>query len=300
MGFFQTLRTWAADLRRGPRQSDNDPGRPSDGLTRAVPGDTGLDEGREVAARDVPPTLIPTTFGTPDQMGPAASAERPRIPRRLGRYEVLSLLGAGGMGRVFKAYDPTLRRHVALKIIREDDPELRMRFLQEASAQARVEHDHVCRVFEAGTLDESDLGGACSYIAMQYIDGKTLATAAREMSLDQKAQVMWQVAEGVYAAHKIGLIHRDLKPANIMVERTGEGEWKPYVMDFGLDKEAAATGLTLTGMVIGTPGYMAPEQARGEIRKLDRRTDVYALGATFYELLERRPTRVERAPATPP
>jgi len=204
--------------------------------------------------------------------------------KKLGRYEVLDPIGSGGMGHVYKAFDPELRRTVALKILRDDDAGMLQRFVQEACVQARVEHEHICRVYEAGTIEDGETGQQRRCIAMQYIEGRTLGAAAAEMTLEQKLGVMCDVAEAVHAAHKIGLIHRDLKPSNIMVERTEQG-WTPYVMDFGIAKELDATGLTLTGMVLGTPHYMAPEQARGETSKLDRRTDVYSLGATFYELL---------------
>ena len=206
----------------------------------------------------------------------------------MGRYLIEGMLGAGGMGKVFRAYDPTLKRPVALKLLGEDDPGMRARLLQEASAQARVAHEHVCKVYEAGTA-ETGAGGLRAYIVMQYIGGETLAFVMGKMTLEQKTRVMWQIAEGVHAAHKTGLIHRDLKPSNVMMELTEDGIWKPYVLDFGLARESDAPQRTVTGSVLGTPAYMAPEQARGELTKLDRRTDVYSLGATYYELLAGRP-----------
>src|SRR6185503_13617973 len=117
------------------------------------------------------------------------------------------------------------------------------------------------------------------------IEGLTLKALAHELSLEQKLKLMKEVAEGVHEAHRVGLVHRDLKPSNIMVERTPDGGWHPYVLDFGLAREVDAPGLTQTGVVLGTPWYMSPEQARGDSRTLDRRTDVYGLGATLYELL---------------
>ncbi len=199
-----------------------------------------------------------------------------------GRYQHLQHVGSGGMATVFKAHDPTLGRTVALKLIRGDDPALAQRLLLEAKAQAKIEHEHVCRVYEAG------LEGQRHYIAMQYVDGRTLRDLDPGLSLEQKLQIMRDVALGVHAAHRVGFVHRDLKPSNIMVERTEDGRWFPYVMDFGLAREFDAPGLTVTGLVLGTPWYMSPEQARGETH-LDRRSDVYSLGATFYELLGGRP-----------
>lgn len=199
-----------------------------------------------------------------------------------GRFEISELLGAGNMGKVYKAYDPTLQRHVALKFLEGDDPAQLSQFLREARAQARIEHEYICKVYEVGELQGRH------YIAMQYIQGKTLQEAAQEMVLEQKIKVLQQAAEAVHAAHEMGLIHRDLKPGNIMVEKTDQ-QWKPYVMDFGLVREQAAPGITINGSVVGSPSYMAPEQAQGDLNKLDRRSDVYGLGATLYELLTGHP-----------
>ncbi|MFH1176300.1 MAG: protein kinase, partial [Acidobacteriota bacterium] len=201
-----------------------------------------------------------------------------KLPR-LERFEVVEVLGTGGMGTVYKAWEPALKRYVALKFLRRDDPEVARRFALEAQAQARVEHDGICRVFDVGEAEGKP------YIVMQYIAGKTLRQLRDELLLAEKLKLMKQVADAVHAAHREGLIHRDLKPGNIMVERTPEGVWKPYVLDFGLAQDQFAPGLTRTGMIMGTPQYMAPEQARGEVHTLDRRTDVYSLGAVLYELL---------------
>jgi len=127
------------------------------------------------------------------------------------------------------------------------------------------------------------------YIAMQYIPGKTLRQTAPEMTLEQKVTVIMQVAQALHSAHRQGLIHRDVKPDNIMVELTEQGRWKPYVLDFGLAREQTATEMTQTGVIMGTPHYMAPEQLKGVKESLDRRTDVYSLGATLYELLAGKP-----------
>ncbi|MFY0526226.1 protein kinase domain-containing protein [Archangium gephyra] len=193
------------------------------------------------------------------------------------RYQFMRLLGQGGMGQVFLAHDPRLRRDVALKFVRGDDPDAARRFVFEARAQARVVHERVCQVYEVGEVQGKP------FIAMQYIDGLPLNHFVK-LTPEQKAMVLRDAAEGVHAAHRVGLVHRDLKPSNIMVERTQDGSLKPYVMDFGLARDWKE-GVTASGSVLGTPHYMAPEQARGEVTRLDRRADVYSLGATLYHLL---------------
>ncbi|WP_263436623.1 serine/threonine-protein kinase [Stigmatella hybrida] len=195
------------------------------------------------------------------------------------RYQGVRFLGQGGMGQVFLAYDPRLRRNVALKFVRGDDVELVQRLLSEARAQARVDHERICQVFEVGEVEGRP------FIAMQYVAGQPLGQLAPELTVEQKVMVLRDAAEGVHAAHRAGLIHRDLKPSNILVERMEDGRLKPFVMDFGLAREWSETGNTATGAVLGTPHFMSPEQARGEVAGLDRRADVYSLGATLYFLL---------------
>lgn len=198
------------------------------------------------------------------------------------RYHCLGFLGQGGMGRVFLAHDPRLRRKVALKFVRNDHPELTRRFLAEARAQAKVNHERVCKVYEVGQVEQK------FFIAMQYVEGQPLGALGRELTVEQKALVLRDAALGVHEAHRVGLIHRDIKPSNIMVERGEDGVPRPYVMDFGLARDWQE-GVTVTGTVLGTPHYMAPEQARGEVARLDRRADVYSLGATLYALLTGQP-----------
>jgi tetratricopeptide (TPR) repeat protein/predicted Ser/Thr protein kinase len=205
------------------------------------------------------------------------------------RYEFLELLGRGGMGEVYKARDKRLGRTVALKFILGSDPELVMRFLQEARAQARIDHPNICKVYEVGEVQGK------AYIAMQFVEGQRLDRAAASMSQAEKVRVMQEVATAIHEAHRQGVVHRDLKPTNILVERTESGRWFPVVMDFGLAYDAShGHGLTLSGALLGTPSYMAPEQARGDLSNIDRRSDVYSLGATLYELL------VGTAPFTAP
>lgn len=209
-------------------------------------------------------------------------------PESGSRYRIQDLLGVGGMGQVYRALDTRLDRPVALKLLRGGDAETEERMLREARAQARVEHPNVCRVLEAGKLDGKP------FIAMQLVDGVPIDEATGS-DLRQTIDLMRRVAEAVQAAHSQGLVHRDLKPGNILVEER-EGELEPVVVDFGLAIEPAEPGLTRTGVVRGTPGFMAPEQISGPRDRIDRRTDVYALGAVLYQLLAGRPPHEGETP----
>jgi eukaryotic-like serine/threonine-protein kinase len=226
------------------------------------------------------------TGPTPNFRGPAVPAPSavPEFPvAGWDRYTNVKFLGQGGMGKVFLALDPRLDREVAIKFVRSDTPESVRRLVAEARAQARISHEHVCKIHEVGEVKGQ------IYIAMQYINGKPLRSLAGELTIEQKVVVVRGAAEGLHEAHRAGIIHRDIKPSNIMVERSDGGKITPFVMDFGLARAAPEDGLTLTGDVLGTPQYMAPEQARGERATLDRRADVYSLGATLYHLLTGRP-----------
>jgi serine/threonine-protein kinase len=198
------------------------------------------------------------------------------------RYEFLGFLGQGGMGMVFLARDRRLGREVAIKFVHLGDDRHVERFLLEARAQARVDHEHVCKVFEVGEVEGR------VFIAMQRIAGSSLETAMGSLSLEQKVIAMRNAARGVHEAHRMGIIHRDLKPSNIMVENGEDGCLRTFVMDFGLAHDWNQD-VTETGSVLGTPAYMSPEQARGEVSGLDRRTDLYSLGATLYHLVSGHP-----------
>jgi serine/threonine-protein kinase len=209
------------------------------------------------------------------------------------RFEMGELLGKGGMGEVYRAYDTSLKRHIALKLLTSDDPDRIARFLREAQAQARIDHENVCKVFEVGEVNGKPA------IAMQLLEGQALfvsdengsqpSPALAQMTIEQRVRMMRAVAEGIHAAHREGLIHRDIKPSNIILERRENGDYKPYVLDFGLAKEVASAGVTSLGLAAGTPSFMAPEQARGDAAALDRRTDVYGLGATAFAILSGHP-----------
>ncbi len=143
----------------------------------------------------------------------------PTVPQTIGRFQVRGRLGRGGMGEVFLAYDLELSREVAIKRLGVVDAPTRARFLREARAQARVDHEHICPVYEVGEAEGHP------YLVMHLVQGSTLREAASSMELETKLDIMRQVAEAVHAAHLLGLIHRDLKPSNVMVERDARGSW---------------------------------------------------------------------------
>src|SRR4051812_45789976 len=199
---------------------------------------------------------------------------------RLGPYRVLKVLGSGGMGVVFLAEDPHLQRRVALKTLLPAlaaAPAARERFLREARAAAAVKHDHVVTIYQVS----EDQG--VPFLAMEYLEGQSLeARLRRERRLPagEVVRVGREIAEGLAAAHGRGLVHRDVKPANVWLE-AGRGRVK--LLDFGLARAGEDAGvLSSPGAVIGTPGYMAPEQARGE--KVDFRCDLFGLGCVLYRL----------------
>ena len=239
---------------------------------------------RQSLVETSPGHLVPHTNPTAVSPAfPSSSTKEHEFPvKNWDRYEFLGFLGEGGMGKVFLARDRQLHREVAIKFVRIDDGRIHLRFMIEARAQARVDHEHVCKVFEVGEVEGK------FFIAMQHITGKPLDQAAMELSLEQKVMVVRDATRGVHEAHRVGIIHRDLKPSNIMVERGKDGSLRTFVMDFGLAKEWNQD-ITETGSVLGTPTYMSPEQARGEVSKLDRRADIYSLGATLYQVVTGRP-----------
>jgi WD40 repeat protein len=202
-------------------------------------------------------------------------------PRRLGKFELLEQLGVGSFGTVYKARDTELDRLVAIKIPRAGSlarTEDMDRFLREAKSSAQLKHLGIVALYDAGTV-----AGTC-YLVSEFIQGATLAQrlTARGFGFRQAAELIAAVADALHYAHERGVIHRDIKPSNIMLDLEG----RPHLMDFGLAKRAAdQVTMTLEGQVLGTPAYMAPEQARGEVSKVDTRSDVYSLGVILYELL---------------
>jgi len=206
----------------------------------------------------------------------------------IGRYHLVSLIGAGGMGEVYDAIDSSLGRHVALKILKADavlDPKRLARFAQEARSASTLNHPHLVSIYEIG--EHANV----HFIAMEKIDGSTLREifSSRRLPLKRTLELMVQITEAIAAAHGAGVVHRDLKPENIMVTRDGFAK----VLDFGLAKLQPETALptdpsastffkaTDSGTLLGTVGYMSPEQAQGN--PADSRSDIFSLGCILYE-----------------
>jgi tetratricopeptide (TPR) repeat protein/predicted Ser/Thr protein kinase len=212
---------------------------------------------------------------------PASGNRSPLLPRSfLGkRYEIIGMLGEGGMGAVYKAQDRELDRVVALKVIRPElavHPEVLARFKQELILARKVTHRNVIRIFD---LSEAD---GVKFITMDFVDGqdlKGLVKSKGKLPAEEVVQIIKQVCLALEAAHAEGVVHRDLKPQNIMVDQQS----RVYVMDFGIARSVEPGGMTQTGMLVGTPEYMSPEQVRGE--HVGPQSDIFALGLILYELL---------------
>lgn len=194
------------------------------------------------------------------------------------RYRDVELIGEGGMGRVYRAWDPHLERAAALKFPRFGDSGHGGRILYEARLQARVEGTHVPRVYEVGELDGH------AWFAMQLVDGPTLKSARSRLPYDERLTVALRLCDALEEVHARGLVHRDVNPRNVLLSARPDGSWWPYLVDFGIAHEMPHPSRPVDPVVVGTAPYMAPEQALGKVFEIDRRTDVYSLGATLYEL----------------
>jgi serine/threonine protein kinase len=287
---------------------DKDPSERAAFLDEACAGDETLRRGVETLLRlhaaphpflEVPAveqlaTANPAA-GTPET-GPAdlsflAPSSEPRSLGRLDHYDILDVVGKGGMGVVLRARDAKLERIVAIKVLAAPwaaSGSARRRFAREARAAAAVRDEHVIDIH--AVCDD----GPVPYLVMEFIDGCTLdALLRRGGSLEAKEvlRIGIQVASGLAAAHKHGLVHRDVKPANILLEN---GVQRVKLTDFGLARAADDANLTQSGVIAGTPAYMSPEQAAGE--PVDARSDLFSLGSVLYELSTGRPPF--RAPST--
>jgi serine/threonine protein kinase len=203
----------------------------------------------------------------------------------LGRYEVIGELGQGAMGVVYKAKDPLIDRVVAIKTINlsqalEEREEYEARFYQEARAAGRLSHHNIVTIYDVGK------SGDVAYIAMEFLQGRELRDILNEKSLlplNQVLDIVAQVAQGLAYAHEHGIVHRDVKPSNIMIQKDGHVK----ITDFGIARMASAAVRTQTGMVLGSPKYMSPEQVMGKLT--DQRSDIFSLGVMLYEMLTGRP-----------
>lgn len=201
----------------------------------------------------------------------------------IGRYQILAQLGQGGMATVYKAFQPSLDRTVALKVMRaglSEDAEFRERFAREARAIARLEHPNIVQVYDYDEVDGQ------AFMAMAFIEGGTLkdkldglAKTGERLPQREIARIIGQVADGLAYAHGLGIVHRDVKSSNVMLTRDG----RAVVSDFGIAKIMSGTQYTQAGVGIGTPEYMSPEQGQG--KAIDARSDQYALGVMTYEML---------------
>ncbi len=218
---------------------------------------------------------------------PSTSTEDEPVPERIGPYRILSLLGRGGFGEVYRATQVEgLQREVALKVLKlgMDTRAILRRFSRERDALARMNHDAIAKIFDAGT---TEIGKP--WFSMELVEGLAITKFCRErgMPLRARLELFCAVCEGVHHAHQKGLVHRDLKPSNILVSGSADAP-RPKLIDFGIaraiEREDDSMDLTETGSLLGTPRYMAPEQLRGEFQLVDTRADVFSLGAILYEL----------------
>ncbi len=222
--------------------------------------------------------------------GPAAAETggdpllgEPPPPKQVGRYRILARLGRGGMGTVYRAHDPQLGRDVAVKVPRFEGPreareQAQKRFLREARAAAAVRHPNVCPIYDVGEHE------GVPYVVMALVEGESLAGPLGKGRYDDcraAARLIAQVAEALEAIHAHGIVHRDLKPANILLDKSGQ----PVLTDFGLARAQDAEHLTADGSLLGTPAYMAPEQASLEVGPVGPATDVYGLAVVLYQML---------------
>jgi serine/threonine protein kinase len=242
------------------------------------------DDVDETLAHEGPPLAKTIALGSTGE-DTVARAGQPRTGAVFGNYELLEMIGRGGMGVVYRARQINLNRIVAVKMIRSQvlatDEDIQ-RFYIEAQAAGGLGHPNIVTVYEMGEFDGQQ------FFSMDYVEGTDLAKLSKggRLPREQIAKYVKDIATAVHYAHERGILHRDLKPANILIDARG----RPHITDFGLAKQVDDDShMTREGAVLGTPSYMSPEQAAGRQKDVDKSTDIYALGAILYELLTGRP-----------
>ncbi len=196
-----------------------------------------------------------------------------------GRYQVIEELGKGGMGKVYKVFDKEIKEKVALKLLKPEigsDEKIIERFRNELKSARKISHRNVCRMYDLGKEKQTH------YITMEYVSGEdlnSLISRIGQLTIGKVVLIAIQIGEGLAEAHRLGVVHRDLKPRNIMIDREGNAR----IMDFGIAQSFKAEGITDTGVLVGTPKYMSPEQVEGQ--KIDQRSDIYSFGIILYEMV---------------
>lgn len=228
-------------------------------------------------AASSPPAAPPASAAQNPASKPGPEAGAADKGRRIGPYVLEDRIGKGGMGVVYRAFDTRLERRIALKFLPDDlhaNKQARDRFIAEARAASRLDHPHICTIYDIGDTDDGRM-----YMAMPYYGGETLSTRIARGPLPTQVaiDIAIQVADGLAAAHAVDIVHRDIKPANLVITPSGV-----KILDFGIAK-VADVNLTSTGMSVGTLAYMSPEQLRGD--KVDARADIWALGSTLFEMV---------------
>lgn len=225
-----------------------------------------------------------TRFPSPEEVEATETLETPKEELSTGstfagRYQIIEELGKGGMGNVYKVFDKEINAKIALKLIKPEiasDKKTIERFRNELKTARDISHKNICRMYDLNKEEGS------YYITMEYVSGEDLKSFIRrskQLAIGTAISIAKQVCDGLAEAHRLGVVHRDLKPSNIMIDRDGNAR----IMDFGIARSLKAKGITGAGVMIGTPEYMSPEQVEG--KEVDQRSDIYSLGAIFYEMV---------------